>query len=186
MRLFCLAVVLLFSFSAHATQFGFAITTTDGDAEADESGNPFINNFDVSTAGVNFTLNACEGCGAFFYRLHVGLSEGEIKYGGISDDIRGISTTNSFAFKLASNDSVDVWIGPSLFASSWEVDGDFSDDDRTFAWGWGPTVGIDFKLKSGSTIALELSLRKLKADIDTDAFEDYDIDDMELQLSFLF
>lgn len=179
--------------AALAAQFGVNLGATDGDGEADFSGSPIVAEFDVQTQQLNFAMNACETCRWFNYRLNLGYTRAELDYGRnpftgttVTDDADGLNITNTFGLKLVNGAGFKFWIGASVYLAGMAVDGDISDDETASVWGVGPTIGMDFRTPEGVTLSLELGARDLEVDINTDALEDYEIEDTSLRLSVLF
>ncbi len=184
--LLTLLVSLFVSQFSNAAQLGFSLGTADGDGDVSVPG--FANSdIDVSITQASFVLNACEICSVFNYRLNVGYMVGDVDYGfSTSDDIIGLNVSNTFGFKLVNCNNFKLWLGASIFSSLIVVDGDVSDQDGSLMYGIGPTVGMDFGVGNDSAIGIELSLRDLHAEIDGDIIEDYDFDDLLIQVSFMF
>lgn len=189
MTFHCLALILgmlLAAPSALAMEFGLMSGGGYGDGDADYSGYPRAAGFDLRTQDIGFAINACEYCGWLNYRLNVAFTKGSVDYGQFEDDAKGLSITNTLGVKLVNRKAFRMWLGASLHTAGLILDGDRSNDDDASVWGYGPTVGMDFRTPEGVTISLELAGRFLQADINNDWHSDYDINDAALRLSFLF
>jgi len=70
------------------------------------------------------------------------------------------------------------WAGATAYLGRYKLDGDVSDGEDTNIWGGGPTVGLDFAFGE-SIMSMELGLRVLDVDYDTDYDDIDDFDDFE-------
>lgn len=179
-------IALVLANTAAASQVGFAFGSAAGDGDLTGNGFSAID-AEFGSVHANFTFNGCESCKVFNYRLHVGYFAGEIDYGNeVFDDYGGFEFSNSFGFKILNKDRFKLWLGPSIYVGVVGLDGDVSDEDGGGFIGLGPTLGLDFSMKNGSTIGLEFSIRGISADIDGDFIDEYDLGDFSAQVNFLF
>lgn len=184
----CIALFLgsLLTAPALGMEFGLTSGGTYGDGDADYSGYPRANGFDLRTQDIGFAMNVCEYCGWVNYRLNVVYTVGDVDYGRFDDEAKGLSISNTLGLKLVNRRNFRMWLGASVYAVGLIFDGDLSNEDDVSVWGYGPTVGMDFRTPEGVTISLELAGRDLQADINNDWDSDYEINDAAIRLSFLF
>lgn len=143
--------------------FGF---TLEPDSSSDIDGDG-----DLLLAGGGFALDtAVSGDAIFGYRLNLGFQFGgaDIDYDiGGSDDLGlvGVVLDHDFGFRLFGNESVRLWLGPTLrvgaLIGEFDDDADLFDDDddqvdlAALAIGVGPVLGANINL--GKRFALSFS-----------------------------
>jgi hypothetical protein len=179
---------------ANAAQFGLSLSGATGSAKADQSGNPRVNELDAHTYEINFTINVGKNYDLMNYRLHMGSLFGIAEYPSLTnargkvpkDNISGAIITNTLGFKFINDPNMRMWLGGSLYTANTSIKGDVSHQSSSFAWGGGPTLGLDLNTDGGPTWAFELGYRFINVSADEDIERDYKLRDVIGRVAILW
>lgn len=191
-------LMVVFVSQSGAAQFGFTVGASAGSGE---SGDGY--DYDETSKEFDLTMNLGKSSRLVIYRLNVGYVSGEIDYGtttyfdyyygrlvssNLKEDYVGIVVNNTVGFKIIKKPNFRLWAGGSLYLGRIELDGNNVRDLGGTVVGAGPTLGLDFDLRGGPTLSLEVGARYLNTEFDND--DDFIVDseawDVALRLSLLW
>lgn len=109
----------------------------------------------------------------FNYRLHVGYdhltadAEGDVWSSRSEADLHGLVLDSAFGFRLFQRPLVRVWLGPQVRLARYRGHAEYSDgsggtertDIRLSTFGIGPTLGANWNVPGGPTLALTAGWR---------------------------